>query len=77
MDGATIKGVVDRLEARGLVDRKQDQTDTRRIILSLTREGKQLVAGVEPMAFAVSEKTLAPLASDEQVLLLELLKKLR
>ncbi|MCP3476733.1 MarR family transcriptional regulator [Bradyrhizobium sp. CCGUVB1N3] len=77
MDAATIKGVVDRLESRRLVNRRQDQADTRRMILSLTREGKQLVAGVQPMALAVSERTLSPLASDEQVLLLELLKRLR
>ena len=42
MDVATIKGVIDRLTARGLTETSQDPEDGRRLLVSLTRAGQQL-----------------------------------
>src|ERR1700760_2800376 len=41
MDVATIKGVIDRLSARGLTETSPDPEDGRRILVSLTRSGAQ------------------------------------
>ncbi len=40
--------VVDQLERRGLVDRKPDPTDRRARLVSLTRKGAALIAGIFP-----------------------------
>src|SRR6478735_9659946 len=42
MDVATIKGVIDRLTARGLTETSPDPEDGRRLQVSLTRAGQQL-----------------------------------
>ncbi len=76
MDAATIKGVVDRLGKRGLVQTESDKTDRRRTIVSLTDAGRALLATLEPRAREVTEATLAPLSESEQALLLHLLRKL-
>ena len=39
MDVATIKGVIDRLTARGLTETSSDPEDGRRLLVSLTRAG--------------------------------------
>src|SRR6201989_2828854 len=40
MDGATIKGVIDRLTARGLTETSPDPEDGRRLLVSITRAGE-------------------------------------
>src|ERR1700743_1697443 len=40
MDVATIKGVIDRLTARGLTETSPDPEDGRRLLVSLTRAGQ-------------------------------------
>ncbi len=77
MDVATIKGVVARLEARGLAQTAPDPTDRRRLVVSLTAEGLAAYARWADAARAVTAETLAPLTSAEQSRLLDLLKKLR
>ena len=77
MDVATIKGVIDRLTARGLTETSADPEDGRRLRVSLTRTGQQLAEKVAANALAVSRETLAPLDPRERDLLVELLEKLR
>jgi len=77
MDVATIKGVIDRLTARGLTETGADPEDARRLLVSLTKAGQTLVEKETPNAIAISEATLAPLAPKEREMLLELLSKLR
>jgi DNA-binding MarR family transcriptional regulator len=52
MDVATIKGVIDRLTARGLTETSADPEDGRRLRVSLTRAGQQLVEKVSSKALA-------------------------
>ncbi|MGY4459604.1 DNA-binding MarR family transcriptional regulator [Bradyrhizobium sp. LB13.1] len=59
MDVATIKGVIDRLTARGLTETSQDPEDGRRLLVSLTRAGQQLAEKVAPSALAITRETLA------------------
>ncbi len=76
MDGATIKGVVDRLTARGLIETRADPEDGRRRVVRLTETGRRLVARCLPGAAAATDETLAPLAPAERAQLLGLLRKM-
>jgi MarR family transcriptional regulator, lower aerobic nicotinate degradation pathway regulator len=77
MDVATIKGVIDRLTARGLTETSADPEDGRRLLVSLTRVGQQLADKIAPNALAISKETLAPLDAAECETLVALLNKLR
>lgn len=77
MDVATIKGVIDRLTARGLTETGRDPGDGRRLIVRLTRAGQQAVEKLAPEALRVTEETLAPLTAKERATLLALLDRLR
>ncbi|MEN3351759.1 MAG: MarR family transcriptional regulator, lower aerobic nicotinate degradation pathway regulator [Bradyrhizobium sp.] len=77
MDVATIKGVIDRLTARGLTETAPDPDDGRRLMVSLTRAGQQLAEKAAPHAHAISKETLAPLDAKERETLVALLSRLR
>src|ERR1700759_2392812 len=77
MDVATIKGVIDRLTARGLTETSADPEDGRRLLVSLTRAGQQMAEKAAPNALAITRETLAPLDAKERETLMELLGKLR
>src|SRR6201994_2848460 len=77
MDVATIKGVIDRLTARGLTETSADPEDGRRLLVSLTRAGQQLADKAAPNALAITKETLAPLDAKERETLMELLGRLR
>ena len=77
MDVATIKGVIDRLTARGLTETSPDPEDGRRLLVSLTRAGQQMAEKAAPNALAITRETLAPLDAKERETLVALLSKLR
>ena len=77
MDVATIKGVIDRLTARGLTETSSDPQDGRRLLVSLTRAGLALAEKAAPNALAISKETLAPLDAKEREIFVALLNKLR
>ena len=76
MDAATMQGVIKRLLARGLIDRKPDPEDRRRVVLSLTADGRALIAAVMPNGRAITDETLAGLSEVERRSFLSLLKRL-
>lgn len=76
MDAATIKGVVDRLGKRGLIDTRPDPEDGRRLEVALSPAGQALAERILPLAHRITEETLAPLSEAEQATLVELLRKL-
>ncbi|CAM5762506.1 transcriptional regulator [Labrys miyagiensis] len=77
MDVATVKGVVERLTRRGLIETRPDAEDRRRLVLFLSDDGRDLYARLAAAARQVSHLTLAPLDKAERDALLILLKKLR
>ncbi|MFS8035630.1 MarR family winged helix-turn-helix transcriptional regulator [Xanthobacter sp. AM11] len=77
MDAATIKGVVDRLAKRALVETRPDPQDGRRLVVALTAEGAALTERAAPIALAITEETLAPLDPQEREQLLALLTRLK
>ena len=76
MDGATIKGVVDRLLKRGFITTEPDPADSRRSLIALTVQGGDSVEKGRPVAAAITEETLTGLTSGERQMLLELLRKI-
>ena len=76
MDGATIKGVVDRLVRQGLVETKPDPDDRRRLTVALTASGADLFHANATTALAVSDRTLDALSATERAQLMALLARL-
>ena len=76
LDAATIKGVVDRISARGLVTTLNDPKDRRRRAVALTDRGRQLTEAAMLVAAGITAATLAPLTEDEQRVVVKLLHKL-
>jgi DNA-binding MarR family transcriptional regulator len=76
LDAATIKGVVDRLGARGLVTALNDPKDRRRRAVALTDRGRAATEAAMLVAAEITAATLAPLSEDEQRLVVKLLRKM-
>lgn len=76
MDVATVKGVVARLEDRGLVGKLASSEDRRKLLIDLTAEGRQTVDRAIPRAIEISARTLDPLTREEQAAFMRLLAKL-
>ena len=77
LDAATIKGVVDRLCARGFVTALSDPKDRRRRAVALSERGRDVTESAMKVAAEITATTLAPLADDERTLVVALLRKLR
>lgn len=76
MDAATVKGVADRLAARGLVALAPDPADRRRLTVALTEAGRARFEEAAEAALAISARTLAPLPEAGRATLLALLRSL-
>lgn len=76
MDGATTKGVVDRLVRRELLRTVPDPGDRRRYIVSLTDQGAALLDAAISAASEVTRTTLSPLKPAERRVFLRLLERL-
>ncbi|WP_239031902.1 MarR family winged helix-turn-helix transcriptional regulator [Paroceanicella profunda] len=77
MDGATTKGVVDRLIARGLLTTRPDPDDRRRHLVSLTDAGWEVFEASVMIAHEVTADTLSALTAAEQRTLVRLLAKIQ
>lgn len=75
MDVATIKGVVDRLKTKLLVQIHANPKDKRRMSISLTDQGRQMIDLLKTVGHEISGETLAPLSAAESETLIALLKK--
>ena len=76
LDAATIKGVVDRLSARGFVTALNDPNDRRRLAVALTARGSEVTEQAMTVAAEITATTLTPLTEDERRAVARLLKKL-
>jgi len=76
LDTSTTGGVIDRLEARGLIERRASDVDRRVRLLTLTREGEKTLQHVIPTMLRVQEKILSPLSATEQKTFMKLLSQL-
>ena len=71
----TIPVVVKNLEKRGLLFRKQDPADKRKSILSLTEQGRNLIAEAYPENEQMIRKQMSAWTPEEKKQLTALLKK--
>lgn len=76
LDGATIKGVVDRLRVRGFVTAMADPMDRRRRAVTLTERGRRVTEEAMTIAAEITTDTLAPLGPEERQSVVRLLRKL-
>jgi len=76
LDAATIKGVVDRLGARGFVTALSDPNDRRRRAVAITERGREVTEQAMNIAGEITAATLTPLTAEEQRAVTRLLKKL-
>ncbi|MCP3821218.1 MarR family transcriptional regulator [Streptomyces sp. A3M-1-3] len=72
---SNVTGIIDRLEARGLVERRPDPADRRVKLAAPTAEGRQTAARLrDSLDFA--REPLAGLSVDERTVLRDLLKRM-
>lgn len=76
IDQATIRGIVDRLKARGFIRLMADATDRRKIITSLTPDGEIVLSNMVPCAQRITELTFAKLNPAERAAAIFVLRKM-
>jgi DNA-binding MarR family transcriptional regulator len=76
LDASTTGGVVDRLEARGLLARFASTGDRRVRLLHPTEDGLALLQRLVPVMLKAQERILAPLAPQQRGQFLHLLNQL-
>lgn len=74
-DRVTIGAVLDRLQNKGLIERKVSPRDRRARILSLTSAGQTLLETTTPIVWTLQEDILGGLDSQERDKLLDLMRK--
>ncbi|KNZ32591.1 MAG: hypothetical protein AD742_10925 [Methylibium sp. NZG] len=76
LDTSTIAGVIDRLEARGLLLRSASAGDRRVRLLTLTDAGEALLSEVTPGMQRAQARMLAPLPKAERAEFMRMLRVL-
>jgi len=76
LDTSTIGAVVDRLERRGLIERKVSPDDKRVRLLSVTPAGKKLLQGVMPAMLRAQDRMLAPLPKADRAKFMAMVKRI-
>jgi DNA-binding MarR family transcriptional regulator len=75
-DRSHLVGLLDELEEKGFVERRRDQADRRRQLVSLTASGKAALAGLRATLKKVEKEFLAPLDTEQREMLHTLLLEL-
>jgi len=65
-DTSTIAGVIDRLEARGLLQRVASTEDRRVRLLNLTADGQGLLRSMGPSVLRAQQRMLEPLGPSQR-----------
>ncbi|OZI71788.1 MarR family winged helix-turn-helix transcriptional regulator [Bordetella genomosp. 12] len=76
MNKVTVSQIVQALETRGWVSRKQSDPDRRRLRLTLTPAGKKALNQTAEMAEATYAEQMAPLSAAERQRLMKLLQRI-
>ena len=76
LDASTLGGVIDRLQARDLVQRNPSHHDRRVHLLTLTSAGLHLFNEVSPLVIAAQNRILAPLPESQHAQFMQMLQTL-
>lgn len=76
IDRTTISGLIDRLQAKGLVIRKISEADRRAKLLFLTAAGIRLLANIGGAVDRAQERILSPLSAQERKVFLKTMDRL-
>lgn len=74
--GATLTGVVDRMEQRNLVYRQRDESDRRVVRIWLTEEGKRLMNVLPPLGEETILSATKNISEAENKIILQLLERI-
>lgn len=74
-DKATIGDIVEKLLAKGLVERTVSASDKRAYCVSATEKAKQIIGPMAEMTGQINEMTYGTMSPGERLMLQELLKK--
>jgi DNA-binding MarR family transcriptional regulator len=75
IDPNTMVGIVDRLEAAGLVERRRDPKDRRAYLVRITPKGRRTFENCIPLRNQAASRSWAALSPAEQNQLRDLLRK--
>lgn len=73
---ATVTGILERLEKRGLLVRQRNERDRRRIMVSITEAGRQILETEPPLMQEAFVEKFSSLQEWEQTMILSALQRL-
>lgn len=76
MDGATLTGILDRMEKRGFIERKEDPEDRRSVLVCLTDKSKEIRPQMIEIAQGLDQEFRDKVPDEEFKLLLKVLDQL-
>jgi DNA-binding MarR family transcriptional regulator len=76
IDRATMVGLLNDLEVKGLIERRSHPTDRRAFVVHITGEGTRCMEDIGTAAKAVNERFYGVLSEEEQQIFLTLLRRL-
>lgn len=69
MGYSSLTGLVDRMEAKGLLRRQPSETDARSVHVFIEEEGRAIVRSTVPFTKGVNAALLEPFSNDEQAII--------
>jgi DNA-binding MarR family transcriptional regulator len=77
LDSATLTGVLDRLEALGLIERRPNPADRRAILILLTDQGRGIAAEIAKIMQTANQELFTTFSPEEEKQLREALIRIR
>jgi MarR family transcriptional regulator, lower aerobic nicotinate degradation pathway regulator len=76
LDRSQLVGILDQLERESLIERRRDQTDRRRHMVSITPAGKKQLVKMRAMIKSMEDSLLGALDVDERASLQDFLQRI-
>ncbi|PID39245.1 MAG: MarR family transcriptional regulator [Proteobacteria bacterium] len=73
---ATVTGILERMEKRGLLTRRRNEHDKRRVMVKITATGKQILENAPPLMQEAFVETFSSLPDWEQNMIVSALQRL-